>query len=256
MLRMNETVSPPTPSARRSSWPKVVVVLGVLALLVGGAVFVARETIRTPERLAGIAGRAVERNAERLRRVAEAFQQGTVRTEFLSRAVEVEGSTRLQVATLKQGEVFKREDESSLAWGRIPLPKVVVEAQAPVEYSYFVDLAAPWEFRREDDTLLAFPPALAANTPALDVSALNFYTLEGSIWRDESAVREKLREGLSTALKQRSGENANLVRELARQRIGKFVETWLAEKFSDGPRFHVKVIFPDERQSTPDPKSL
>ncbi|HYR57864.1 MAG TPA: hypothetical protein VEO95_04515, partial [Chthoniobacteraceae bacterium] len=230
--------------------------VAIAALLVGGAVFIAKEILHAPAGIVEKAGTLIDKGGARLRSVAEAFQHGTVRTEFLSRAAELEGTSRFQFATLKQTEIFKREESGTTAWGWIPLPKVVVQAQAPVEYGYFLDFGAPWEFVRDGDTVEVFAPPIAPNTPAIDVSALNFYTLEGSIWRDERAVKERLRQSLTESLKERAAQNAKLVREVGRQRLADFVEKWLAEKFSDGARFHAKVIFPDERMSAPEAKSL
>ncbi len=198
----------------------------------------------------------IDKGGARLRSVAQAFRQGTVRTEFLSRAAEIEGTSRFQFATLKQTEIFKREESGTTAWGWIPLPKVVVQAQAPVEYGYFLDFSGPWEFLRDGDNVEVFAPPIMPNTPAIDVSALNFYTLEGSLWRDERAVKERLRQSLTDALRDRAEQNTKLVREVGRQRLAEFIEKWLAEKFSDGAGFRVKVIFPDERQSTLEARSL
>ena len=156
------------------------------------------------------------------------------------------GSLRLQVATLKQQETFRREEAGSTAWGLIQVPKVVVQAQAPVEYSYYLDLRGTWEFQQQDKKVTVYAPPLQANTPAMDVSALTFYTLAGSIWRDEGAVRERLQNSLMQSLWKRSQENVPLVREAARRQIAEFVETWLAEKFGDGRDYQVKVIFPEE----------
>src|SRR5204863_3629062 len=110
--------------------------------------------------------------------VARAFHEGTIREEFLSRTASLTGTNRLQVATLHQGETFQRSEADNIAWGLISLPKVVVQAQAPVEYTYYLDLQAPWEFRQEGKTITVLAPPIVANTPALDVSALTFYTLE------------------------------------------------------------------------------
>lgn len=232
------------------------VLLGIAALLVGGAVFIAREIVRAPAGLVEKAGDLIDKGGARLRDVAAAFQQGTVRTEFLSQATEIAGTSRFQFATLKQVESFKREESGSTAWGWIPLPKVVVLAVAPVEYGYFLDFAAPWEFQRDGESVIVFPPPITPNTPAIDASALTFYTLEGSLWRDDAATTEKLRESLTGLLKARSVQNAGLVREVGRQRLAAFVEKWLGEKFSDGGQFHVKVVFPDERLSASDARAL
>ena len=253
---MSENVSEHPPSIQRNPWPRALVVLGIAALLVGGAVIIAREILHAPVGLVETAGTFIDKSGARLRDVAAAFHQGTVRTEFLSQATEIAGTSRFQFATLKQAESFKREESGSTAWGWIPLPTVVVLAVAPVEYGYFLDFAAPWEFQREDDNVIVYAPPITPNTPALDVSALTFYTLEGSLWRNEQSEKEKLRQSLTDSLKERSVKNIGLVREVGRQRLAAFVEKWFAEKFSDGGRFHVKVIFPDERMSAAEAKSL
>ena len=257
---MSEEVSRQPASAVKSSWPKAVALVGVVAVIVGGALFFAREVIRAPAGVIAQAGRLIDVSGERLRGVAAAFQRGTVRTEFLSQATEMTGTSRFQFATLKQAESFKREETGSTAWGWIPLPKIVVQAQAPVEYGYYLDFAARWEFEQKGDNVLVFVPPITPGTPAIDVSALSFYTLEGSVWRDEQAARERLRQSLTAALNERAAQNINLVRETGRVKIADFVEKWLAGKFSDGGSFHVKVIFPDEvkdqQLASPDPRPL
>jgi xanthosine utilization system XapX-like protein len=242
---------PETPSATastpvRNPWPWVVTILGILAILVGAGAWIAHTVINTP-------GAAIDKGKELVREVgdqaasvARAFHEGTVRQEFLSRATTLAGTKRLQVATLHQAESFQRSEKDNVAWGMIPLPKVVVLAQAPVEYTYYLDLEGPWEFRQEDKTIVVLAPAITPNTPALDVSALTFYTLEGSIWRDENAARERLRDGLTAALRKRAKENEKLVREVGRKKVAEFVEQWLGEKFGDAKDYKVKVLFPDE----------
>jgi hypothetical protein len=253
---MSENVSEHPPLAQKNPWPRTVLLLGVVALLVGGAVFIAREVVRAPAGVIEKTGDLIDKGGARLRDVAAAFNHGTVRTEFLSQATELAGTSRFQFATLKQAESFKREESGSTAWGWIPFPKVVVLAVAPVEYVYFLYFAAPWEFQREGDTIIVLPPPITPNTPAIDVSALTFYTLEGSPWRDENAAKERLRASLTAALNERALQNTHLVREVGRQRLATFVEKWLSEKFTDGGRYHVKVVFADERVPAVDAKSL
>lgn len=248
----SETHAPPL----RNPWPRAVATITVAGMLVGGAVFVAREAVHAPGEVLQKMREMLGRGGAQLRNVAEAFQQGTVRTEFLSSATEIAGMSRYQFATLKQAESFKREESGTTAWGWVPLPKVVVQAVAPVEYGYSLDFDAPWEFLRDGETVIVFPPPIIPGTPAIDVSALTFYTLEGSIWRDEHAVEEKLRQSLTDSLKVRAAQNVQLVREVGRVRLAAFVEKWLAEKFSDGASFHVKVVFPDERVSAHESKTL
>ena len=247
---MPETPPTTTPMPAKNPWPRVVVLLSILAILVGGGVWIANRFISTP-------GEALDKGKELVREmgtqavsVARAFREGTVREEFLSRATTLAGTKRLQVATLHQAESFQRSEQNNVAWGMIPLPKVVVLAQAPVEYTYYLDLEGKWEFRQEDKTIVVLAPPIMPNTPALDVSALTFYTLEGSIWRDETAARERLRDSLTGALSKRARENEKLVREVGRRKVAEFVEQWLGEKFGDSKDYKVKVLFPDEVPAT------
>ena len=240
---------------RKHSWPRAATTIAVVCVLAGTALLALRMMRDLP-------GAALDRGTEMLKtlggeaaKVARAFNEKTVREEFFSHAAELTGTSRFQFATLKEGEIFQREEAGSTAWGLIALPKVVVEARAPVEYSYYLDFAGVWEFAREGSVLTVFAPPIAANPPALEVSALQFYTLEGSVWRNDGPVRERLKDTLSGALRQRAVKNAGLVREVGRQRLAEFVEKWLAEKFSDGRDLRVKVVFPDERPLSPQEKS-
>lgn len=248
---MSEPASVPPVAVKSRAWPIAVVILGVATLLVGATLFTVWQGAKA-------AKGAVEKSAEAVpavireigqqgKKIAGAFNEGTVRQEFMSQAAELAGTTYLQVATLKQTEIFRREESGSTAWGLVPLPRVVVQAQAPVEYTYYVDLAGDWSFLREGTVLNVIPPQIAANTPAMDVSALRFYTLEGSLIPSASGVREKLKASLTASLLDRAGQNADLVRELGRRRISEFFEKWMREKFTDADELHVKVVFPDER---------
>lgn len=244
----------PAPQQHRSSWPKAVTIIVVAALFAGVVVYGLRTIGKMP-------GAAIEKSTALVSaiggeaaKVARAFSVKTVREEFVSRATELAGTSRFQFASLRQEETFQRTETGSTAWGLVPLPTVVVGARGPVDYTYYVDFAGQWEFSSTDSDITVYPPAIAANPPALDVSALQFYTLEGGVWRNDSGARERLRESLSAALVERAAKNAGLVREVGRKRLAEFVEKWLAEKFSDGARMRVKVVFPDERPISPEQK--
>lgn len=256
MLPETPPVSNPPPAEPRNRWPGAVALVLVVAILVGAGVFIFREVVRAPAAIVQKTGEMIDKGGAQLRSVAEAFNKGTVKTEFLSQATELAGTSRFQFATLKQSESFRREETGSTAWGWIPLPKVVVLAVAPVEYTYYLDFEGPWRFERAGDTIIVFAPPIETNSPALDVSALSFYTLEGSLWRQEAVVREKLRQSLTDSLKERAIKNAELVHEIGRRKLEGFVQKWLVEKFSDGRQFHVKVVFPAEQPTESDQKAL
>ena len=237
-------VSPP--ASVRNPWPRVVLLLGLVALLSATGMWFFNRLTGAPAAVLEKGRAMVKEIGGQAATVAQAFREGTIRQAFFSHAAEISGTTRLQVATLKQNETFQREEAGSAAWGLVPVPKVVVQAQAPVEYSYYLDFAAPWEFRQQDKMITVLAPPLQPNTPALDVSALTFYTLEGSIWRDEGAVRDRLRESLTGSLQKRARNSTTLVREVARRQVAEFVERWLAEKFGDARDYQVQVLFPEE----------
>src|SRR6187402_3023044 len=184
-----EPSTPPSP-APRNLWPRVVLILGLMLILVIAGLWIVEKVSGVPGSMMSKGVGIVKELGNQAKTVASAFREGTVRQEFLSHATNLTGTSRFQFATLQQGELFQREESGSAAWGLIPLPKVVVQAQAPVEYSYYLDFQAPWEFRQQDKTIIVHAPAIIPNTPAMDVSALTFYTLEGSVWRDAGAVRE------------------------------------------------------------------
>jgi hypothetical protein len=235
------------PLRKPSYWPLVAAVLGLATIVALGAAYSLRRVTSLPGEIAE-QGREVLRD---LKSVAEGFRTGTVTTSFASYATEVSGTTFLQFATLRQVEVFERKDTSSLLWGQLALPDVVVEARAPVEYTYYLDLNKPWILKLEGETILVAAPPIEFNTPALDTSALHFEVREGSVFRDETAVVEQLRHGLSDLAKVRARQHVALVRETGRRRTEQFVETWLSRAFSDGARHRAKVSFPDEVPSVP-----
>jgi hypothetical protein len=229
-----------SPRRSRSPWP-LVFVISFLALL--GAMLYVFQSLRA------VPGDVVESGREvlhDLERIAEAFHRGTVTTSFLSYATEVSGSNYLQFATLKQVEVFERKDSAATFWGALELPDVVVEARAPVEYTYYLDLNGEWRFTLDGLVVRVLAPPIEFNSPAIDASAIRYEVRAGSILRNEAAALEKLREGLTEASRRRARENIVLVRELGRKKTIEFTEKWLTRSFTDAPSHRVELRFADE----------
>ncbi|MGE0451945.1 MAG: hypothetical protein AB7O37_07905 [Vicinamibacteria bacterium] len=221
--------------------------MALALILAGSAFFLIQQTTRLPQQaLAG--ARALLEDA---RSVAAAFRTGSVHTSFAQYASELRGELRLQVATLRQVELFERTDSQAILWGRFALPDVVVEARAPAEYAYSLDLATPWRFERDGAVVRATAPALEAGPPALDVSGLRFEIKQGSVLRDEAAVVESLRLALTELARIRARQSLPLVRETARRQAEQFVESWLRERFSDGGAYVARVYFADETPARP-----
>jgi hypothetical protein len=226
-----------------------VALLGILALALAAYVF--HRTRSLPGELIE-SGRSL---AADLRSVAAAFRSGTITTSFTSHAVEMSGSHYLQFATLKEIEVFERTDSVALLWGQLALPDVVVRAEAPVEYTYYLDLDERWEFvlSDRDRAILVHAPEIRFNTPAVDASRIRYEVKEGSILRDEAAAIDNLKRGITDLARQRARENAALVRELGRKKTEEFIRSWLLSSYDDATDYRVEVRFADEAPSPEDP---
>jgi hypothetical protein len=237
---MGSAESPPR--RRTGPWPFLFALLALVAMLSGSLLYVFHTIARAP-------GAAIEQGREALRsleRVAAAFRTGTVTTRFARYATEIEGVSRLQIATLRQDELFERTDESTVFWGTVELPALVVSARAPVEYTYYLDLDSEWQFREEGSHVRVVAPSIRFNQPAVDVSAIRYEVVRGSLLRDQQAALERLQRGLTLLSVQRARDNLPLVRETGRRQTARFVETWLARQFSDGGSYTVDVLFRDE----------
>ena len=234
-------------------WALALAVVATVAIVVAGAVYVFHSVRSLPaDVLEG--GRQALRD---LREVAAAFRAGTVTTTFRGYATEVSGTSRLQFAELRQEESFERRDSEAVLWGALVLPDVVVEARAPVTYTYFLDLDKEWRFRLEGRDVLVVVPSVEWNRPSVDVSALLFEVREGSVLRDEQLVLDRLRGELTPLLDRRARQHVPLVREAGRRQVEGFVETWLVQRFADGKGYRARVVFADEpAAATPWPPVL
>jgi len=242
---------PPRPSP--APWALALAAVGVVAILTAGALSVFHSVRRLPSDVIE-GGRQALRD---LREVAAAFRTGTVTTVFHGYATELTGTTRLQFAELREEERFERRDSEAVLWGTLALPDVVVEARAPVTFTYTLDLDKEWRFRLEGRDVLVVVPPVEWNPPAVDVSALRYEVREGSVLRDEQVVLDRLRAELTPLLDQRARAHVPLVREAGRRKVEAFVETWLVRGFTDGRAYRARVVFGDEPgATTPRPPAL
>ena len=225
-----------------TAWAVAVTVIAVVTMLVGAGIFVFRSVRELPAE----AARGTLRAIEELQQVAAAFRQGTIRTEFSSYATSVTGSNYLQFATLRQTEVFTRTDRSSILWGSLQLPEVVVSATAPVEYTAYLDFNEEWQFNLTDQTLEVLAPPIHFNLPAIDASQIHYEIRQDSLLRDEEESLEELKLGLTQMSIRRSRDHLPLVRETGRRKTEEFIENWLVQSFGDGRDYRVRVVFADE----------
>lgn len=223
-------------------WALAAAAVGIVGIIAVSLVLVLRSATDVP----GTVLREGREALEDLKEVAEAFRTGTVTTTFRSYATEVTGTNRLQFAEVRQMEIFERRDEAAVLWGTFALPDVVVEARAPVEYTYYLDLDKEWSFRLEGKDVYVVAPPVEFNRPSVDVSALRYEVREESILRDEQIALDKLRGELSALTRRRARQQLPLVRETGRRSVEAFVETWLVRRFADGEDYRARVRFADE----------
>ena len=229
--------APATRRGARPPWLLPTTSVVIVAALVGGAVVAFRSLVDAPAMV-------IERASDAVATVAAAFKRGTISTSFVSYSTTVTNTLFLQVATLRQKEIFTRTEQMSTAFGYLPLPEVVVEARATVAYTYYLDLNGAWRFELEDSRLTVFAPPILFNEPAVDASDITYEVRKGYFKGDEAT--EQLKRSLSSLVRVRAKDNVALVRGNARQQTVEFVERWLERAYSDGTKHTVKVYFADE----------
>ena len=246
---------PPAPNEPRQtsvpgsgkSWAWPVTWMIITGTLVAGSVYIFKSCRDLPGDTMDRAGKLAQTIGQQVRDVASAFKQGTITTIFTSEATTLSGSQYLQFATLSQHETFTRTDESTTLFGYVPLPEIVVQASAPVSYTYYLDLNARWEFTLQDGVIWVTAPDIKFNKPALDVSRITYEVKKGSSIRNTSEAMDNLRSSMTWMCYEKARSNIELVRETGRKQTETFVENWLAKSFADGKKYPVKVRFRNEK---------
>ena len=228
-----------SPIIVKTTWAKAFSRIGVTAILIGGIIYIATQCMRTP-------GKIIED-------IAKGFNSGKVVTEFRDYVTKIRGVNYLQVATLQSIDTFSRTDSKNIMWDWIGLPDVRIEIQAPVEYTFYLDLKDKWEFQwhHEDQSIIVIAPMLRPNTPAIDVSNMKIIKEEGSVLRNEEEVKEKLKQQITEISKRMAQEKIPLVRELARNETRQFLEAWFIKvQFKQSEiKPHIQMVyFADENE--------
>jgi hypothetical protein len=237
------------PAGSRNAWAWPVAAMVTVLIIVAGAVYVFNSCRNLPGEAIDKTGQLVDKVGKRLAEVAAAFNQGTITTTFTSYATSVSGSQYLQFATLSQDERFRRTDEASTGFGYIPLPDVIVEAEAPVTYTYYLDLNDRWDFTLQDSVITVVAPPIKFNKPAVDASRITYEVKKDSMIRDTRQALEGLKSSITSMTYQKAAANIGLVRETGRRQTEMFVQNWLARSFADGRKYAVSVRFRGEAQT-------
>ena len=231
----------PTPPARPSPWAKPVMWLGIVAILAGSVVYMFKSCRDFP-------GEVIVKTGQALTNVASMFRRpGVVTTNFASYAMAITNTQYLQLTGLKQTEIFTRTEEPSTGFGFIPLPEVIAEARAPVEYTFYLDLNEPWRLVLQDSVIYVSAPPIRPNKPAVDVSKLTYEVRKGYLNPKKSEVMENLKQSITSLVSIRARDSIPVVRENVRRQATEFVEKWLLKNFTDGKQYPVKLYFADEK---------
>ncbi len=225
---------------RSQIWIWMLLIIGLNGLLF------LKTCANSPRELSEAAGRTIEKAGQALATVVAAFSRSQVTTEFISYASSIQPTHRLQFATVKQTEIFTRRDEKTTAFGYLPLPEVIVEARAPVEFTYYLDFNAPWKLVLQDNVIHVLAPGIQFNQPSVDVSAIQYEVRKDSVFRNTTEALDGLKQSITGMARTKARENVGLVRETGRRQTAEFVEKWLSRQFSDGRNFPVKVYFAGE----------
>jgi hypothetical protein len=226
------------------AWPMAWI--ATIAILVAGGLYVFKSCRDLPAETLEKGGKFAKAVGKELAEVAAAFNKGTITTTFTSYATEMSGHQYLQVAELKQQERFTRTDEATTGFGYIPLPEVIVEADAPVTYTYYLDFNDPWDFTLKDGQIIVTAPDIKPNKPALDVSKMTYEVKKNSMIRDTRQATDALKGSITSMAHQKARTNIELVRETSRKQTELFVQNWLSKSFADGHKYPVTVQFRSE----------
>jgi hypothetical protein len=240
-----EQTSAPPVAKGPMNWPKATLWMMIVFVIALNAALFLKTCRDLPGDVVDKTGKVIEKTGTALATVAAAFNRGTITTSFVSTATTLSNHQHLQFATLKQTEIFTHTEEKSTAFGYVPLPDVVVEARAPVEYTYYVDLKAPWELKLVGNVVHVTAPPIRANKPAVDASAISYEVKKGYLKSDEAL--DNLKRSITSLVTLRAKENIPLIRESGRREISEFVENWMARSFMDSTNYYVKVYFPGEK---------
>lgn len=174
-----------------------------------------------------------------------------IEDRFQSYAIKLTGRQSLYVAKLQETESIERTSNATALW--FDLPTMILKAEAPVEYNYFISLSAPWKFHIVGDTLVVRVPELGSSTPAVDIAKLKFTVEQGSILRNEERALEKMAEDLPGLLIEKAIANREVVREEARTSAEKFIRTWFEMVTHQEYTKPIKIKFPHDRETDSKP---
>lgn len=171
---------------------------------------------------------------------------------FHSYTQKITGKQSLYVAKLNQLEEIEKKSYSSILGFK--LPALVVSLSVPVEYNYFINLTAGWNFSIQGQTLTVKAPELSSSTPAIDISKLKMTMKDGRFLYNEKNAFDRLTQELPGLLVDRAIAHRILVKEEARTSVENFVRTWITQTTGKDFTYPIVVVFPSDTTLIPKAK--
>jgi hypothetical protein len=196
------------------------------------------------EATSAAAGHATDRAAGSLKRLVQAINTQTIKTDYASTGTTLARTQYLQVGRINQIELFERRDSAKRLG--VPMPDLIVSARAPIEYTYYLDLTGNWEFAFDGKRVQVIAPAIQFNKPAVDASAISYKVEEDSFLRNSAAAIDALKRSITRESEVRAKENIQLVRETARRGAEQFVSNFVVHMYGADKETPVSVVFRDE----------
>lgn len=214
-------------------WAGTFKIIGVTAVLFLSLIYVTSLCMRSPESV--------------IKDIAHSITSGKIVTEFRDYVTKVRGLNYLQVASLESVDTFSKTHSKNLLWNSVSLPDVEVHVNAPINYTYYLDLKEKWEFtwQEHEQGIMVIAPKLQWNKPAIDVSQMSISIEKGSAFRDEEEVKELLMKELTRLSEKMAEEKIPLIRELARRETRLFIQNWFINvKFANAEiNPHIQSVY-------------
>jgi len=250
--KLEPVESNPSPSLESGDWRRTLFWMFALLVVAGAGLYVFKSLRDLPKDTVtatmNATVQAITNVSRSLAALASQFNHGSITLSMNSTGTKLADTKYFQFKKINQLEIFTHRDQASTGFGYIPLPEVVVEARAPVDYTYYLNLDATWrmEINEEKQVVDVFTPSIHFNKPAVDVSRMEYEVKKGSVLRDVDDAMDNLKKSISSLSYIKAQENLELVRETGRKPVEEFVRQWLIQSYTDASRYQVRVFFPGE----------
>ncbi len=220
----------------KMSWPRAVMTISVVAILVLG-VLLGVDSLRK-----GVEGTA-KAVAKPVDRLLDKFFNTELAMSIKFYARDETNVSHLQFAVVDDYAKFDLTAEKSVL---LKTFNARVSLEGPVQFIYYLDFDDEWRFLRDDRTLYVVVPDIRYNKPSLSWSRAKWRVEESSAAIDEDKLQDNLRQEVDYRLRQSAKRGLPSVRSNCREQVAEFVRKWLRKSFDDGAEYGVRILFRDE----------